>query len=70
MDTYFNENNVKLFIKKIFSTSIKLLIKLERFKKNKESEEQISQIEKKLVLLNKMLESANEYSEYCGYTKS
>ena len=70
MDTYFNENNVKLFIKKILSTSVKLLIKLERLKKNKESEEQISQIEKKLVILNKLLESANEYSEYCGYTKS
>jgi len=70
MDTYLNENNVKLFIKKTISTSIQLLIKLDRLKKNKESKEKILQIEKKLLILNKLLESENEYSEYCGYTKS
>lgn len=42
MDTYLNENNVKLFIKKTISTSIQLLIKLDRLKKNKESEEKIT----------------------------
>jgi hypothetical protein len=70
MDTYLNENNVKSFIKKTMATSIKLLIKLNDLKKNKKSEEQISQIEEKLVILNKLLESENKYSEYCGYTKS
>ena len=70
MDTYLNENNVKIFIKKTLSTSVKLLIKLDYLKKNKESEEQILQIEKELSILNKILESVNEYSEYCGYTKS
>jgi len=70
MDTYLNENNVKIFIKKTLSTSVKLLIKLDYLKNNKESEEQILQIEKELSILNKILESVNEYSEYCGYTKS
>jgi hypothetical protein len=70
MNAYLNKNNVKLFIKKTLSTSIKLLIELDELKKNKESEGQILQVEKELLILNKMLENLNEYSEYCGYTKS
>ena len=70
MNSYLNENNVKSFLKKTMATSINLLIELDRLKKNKESEEQILKIEKEVVILNKLLESANEYSEYCGYTKS
>jgi hypothetical protein len=52
------------------STSVKLLIELDELKKNDGSEEQILQIEKELVILNKLFETVNEYSEYCGYTKS
>jgi hypothetical protein len=70
MSTYLNENNVKLFIKKTLSTSIKLLVELEGLKKNKESEEQILQIEKELSILNKIILLVNEYSENSGYTKS
>jgi hypothetical protein len=70
MNSYLNENNVKSFLKKTMATSINLLIELDRLKKNKESEEQILKIEKEVVILNKLFETVNEYSEYCGYTKS
>ena len=70
MNTYLNEKNVKSFIKKTLATSVKLLIELDELKKNKENEEKLLQLEKELVILNKLFHTANEYSVYCGYTKS
>jgi hypothetical protein len=70
MDTYLNQNNVKSFLKKTMATSINLLIELDRLEKNNGSEEKILHIKKELAILNKLLESVNEYSNYSGYTKS
>jgi hypothetical protein len=70
MGTYLNENNVKLFSCKILSTCLKLLNEFDELKKNNGSEEKILHIKEELAILNKLLESVNKYSEYCGYTKS
>ena len=70
MDTYLNQNNIKLFSYKILSTCLKLLNEFDELKKNDGSEEKILHIKKELAILNKLLESVNEYSEFCGYTKS
>jgi hypothetical protein len=46
------------------------LIEINDLKQNNGSEEEIVKIEKELTRINVMFETVNEYSGYCGYTKS
>lgn len=70
MNTYLNEKDTMMFLKQCLSTSVKLLIEINDLKQNNGSEEEIVKIEKELTRINLMFETINDYSGYCGYTKS
>jgi uncharacterized protein YktA (UPF0223 family) len=70
MNTYLNEKDTIIFLKQCLSTSVKLLIEIDELKQNKGSEKEIVKKEQELTRINVMFETINDYSGYCGYTKS
>ena len=73
MTQYLSEKNVKLFMKKTLSTSVKLLIEIDELKANEANEgneEKMLQIEKELIIINDILKSIMEYSKFHGYNNT
>lgn len=70
MNTYLNESDTILFLKQCLTTSVKLLIEIEKLKQNNGSEEEIVNKEKEVERINVMFQTINDNSGFCGYTKS
>lgn len=70
MNTYLNKTDTLLILKQCLSTSVKLLVEIDELKEKNGSEEEIVKKEKELVKINLLFKSINDYSGFCGYTKS
>jgi len=70
MNTYLNKKDTLQFLKQCLSTSVKLLCEINELKQHNGSNEDIAEKERALTRINIMFETVNEYSGFCGYTKS
>jgi len=70
MNTYLNKKDTLRFLKQCLSTSVKLLCEIDELKQNNGSKEEIGEKENELVRINIMFDTINNFSGFCGYTKS
>lgn len=70
MNTYLNQKDTIQFLKQCLSTSVKLMIEIDELKQNNGSKEEIIEKEQEIERINIMFKIVNDYSGFCGYTKS
>ena len=70
MNTYLNKKDTLQFLKQCLSSSVKLLGEIDELKQHNGSNEDIAEKERALTRISIMFETVNEYSGFCGYTKS
>ena len=71
MNTYLNKKDTLKFLKQCLSTSVKLMIEIDELKQNKSNNnELILEKEQEIERINIMFKIVNDYSGFCGYTKS
>ena len=71
MNTYLNKKDTLNFLKQCLSTSVKLMIEIDELKQNNSNNnELILEKEQEIERINIMFKIVNDYSGFCGYTKS
>ena len=70
MNTYLNKDDTLRFLKQCLSTSVKLLCEIDELKKNNSNNEEILEKELEIERINIMFKIVNDFSGFCGYTKS